>query len=138
MKRFFCLLCIFVLIPLFAFADRVALSEHYALFISGDAGMAGKGSLFEFDSFSADLYILDDGEKGYFCTSKCFSGLFITSGMVSVTLTDQDGVLYIVDNNGNYYTAIRDENGADLWIDIEGYTFRMRPVQDLSYFEDVK
>ena len=138
MKRFVCLLFVFVFIPLFAFADRVALSNHYALFISGGAGTAGKGSLFDFDSLSVDLYLLEDDEKGYICTSKCFSGLFITSGMVSVTLADQDGVLYIVDNNGNFYTAVRDDNGTDLWIDLEGYSFRMRPVADLSYFEDVK
>lgn len=138
MKRFICLFIALAMIPMAALADRVALSEHYALFISGGAGTAGKGALFDFDSLSADLYLMEDGQTGYLCTTKCFAGVFITTGMIKITISDQAGTLYFVDDNGGFVTAVYDENGEDLWISLEGHQFRMSKVRDLAYFDDVK
>lgn len=138
MKKFFALLLVLLLLPLVSLADDpVILSEHYSVFISGSANRsAGKGALFPFDSYSADLFIAEGGSRGYLMTSKCFSGLFISSGMVSVTIAESDGVLYIADDRGNYVTATRAENGTDLWITLENCLFRMQPVPSFSVFND--
>lgn len=138
MKKLFCLFFVLILLPVFSLADQIALTDHYSLFIPKGAGRTGKdGNLFSFDSLSIDLYVSEGGESGYLCTTKCFSGLFITSGMVRVSISDQDGVLYIVDDGGNFITGCYDENGSDLWLDTEGHKFRLRRLPSFSLFEDM-
>lgn len=138
MKKLFCLLFVLIMLPLVSFADDpVIMASHYSVFISGSANRStGKGPLFPFDSYSADLFISEGGSRGYLMTAKCFSGVFICSGMVNVTIAESDGVLYIADERGNYVTATRDENGTDLWITLENCLFRMQPVPAFSVFND--
>lgn len=143
MKRLLCVLSLVVFLfpSVSAFSEEFPfyLSSHYSLFISGASNkVTAKGQLFSFDSFSADLYILEGMKKGYLCTTKCFSDIFITSGMVSVSIAESDGVLYFADENGNHITARYDENGSDLWVDMEGSTFRMVPVHEFSSYTDWK
>ena len=119
--------------------ENVRLSTHYSLFISySDNNSSGKGPLFPFDSYSADLYFVEGNKQAYLCTTKCFSGIFITSGMVNVSVAENNGLLYLADSNGNCVTAFYDENGTDLWIYLENVYFRMTPVPSFSVFNDWK
>ena len=141
MKRLLCVLFVMLLLPVVSFADdsNVYLSSHYSVFVSYSANnSSGKGPLFPFDSFSADLYFMDGNEKAYLCTTKCFSGIFITSGMIAVSVAENNGILYLADNNGYHVTAFFDENGTDLWINLENTYFRMKPVPSFSVVYDWK
>ena len=140
MKRLFCL---FLLLALAACAfpgcaESYSVDQHYTLFFDAVGTAAGMGNSFDYDSLCIDLYLMKGHETAYIIVSRCFSDLFVTSGMEKYTVSDQNGVLYFVRDNGEYFTADYDENGTDLWIYYDNTQFRMRPISSLSYFEDIR
>ena len=140
MKNLFCLLFVLVLFPVFALAEYTepcAVDQHYTLFFDAVGTATGMGNSFDYDSLCIDLYVMKDRETAYIIICKCFSGLFITSGMEKYTISDQGGALYFVRDNGEYFSAVYDENGVDLWISYDNTQFRMKPISSLSYFEDI-
>lgn len=141
MKKLICLLLLLVLLPVFSLAEYTepySVDQHYVLFFDAVGTATGKGNSFDYDSLCIDLYMMKNHETAYVIICKCFSDLFTTSGMEKYTISDKDGVLYFVRDNGEYFSAVYDENGVDLWISYDNTQFRMKPVSSLSYFEDIR
>ena len=139
MKKLFCLLLIlFMFVPsALADSDPLFISQHYSVFVDTRQETSGKGaSPFTFDSLCMDVYFVEGSDTAYISTVRTFSGLFLSSGSVKVSVVDQDGILYFVSDDGNYITGQYDENGTDLWMDLEYGTFRLRPVPSFSMFDD--
>ena len=136
------LLSLFLLLSLVSVSladlDPLYVSRHYTLFIDGRLATSGKASLFDFDSLCVDLYMLDGDQRAYLSVSKSFSGIFIASGTVAVNVVENNGTLFFASDDGNYTTGRYDENGEDIWLDLEGRTFRLRPVPTFSIYEDWK
>ncbi len=140
MKRIFCLLFVLVLLPVFSLADSAetySVDQHYVLFFDAVGTATGMGNSFDFDSLCIDLYMMKDHDTAYVIVCKCFSDLFTTSGMEKYSVSDRDGTLYFIRDNGEYFTAAYDDNGVDLWIVYDNSHFRMKPVSSISYFEDI-
>ena len=141
MKKLICLLLLLALFPSFAFADSAdsySVDQHYVLFFDAIGTATGMGNSFNYDSLCIDLYMMKGHETAYVVICRCFSDLFTTTGMEKYTVSDQNGVLYFVRDNGEFFTAVYDENGVDLWVFYDNSQFRMKPVPSLSYFEDIR
>ena len=118
--------------------DPLYVSKHYTLFIDARIATSGKARLFDFDSLCVDLYMMDGDQRAYLSVSKSFSGIFIASGTVAVNVVENNGTLFFASDDGNYTTGRYDENGEDIWLDLEGRTFRLRPVPTFSVYDDWK
>ena len=141
MKRLFALFLVLLLIPAISFSDDgdpIYISKHYSLFVDGRHSVGKDANFFDFDSLCVDLYMVEGNEKAYLSVAKSFLGIFADSGSLAVTVKEKDGILYFVSSDGNLTTGYYDENGEDLWLDVAGHTFRLRPVEPFSIYDDWK
>jgi hypothetical protein len=142
-KLFSFLLVVILLIPVFSFssaseADVNFSPSHYSLFIDGKYVPGARGNPFSFDLLFVDIYFNESPDKAYVCISKRFSGIFITSGMVSVSVAESDGVVYFAYPDGSFLTGSWDEDGESLWLNTEGTSFRLHQIPKFNYSEDWK
>ena len=141
MKRLFCffaaLLVLCSCVPSLAESFEYVTS-HYSLFIDTHSVPTANGSLFDFDLLSVDLYFLGSMSGGYISITKSFDGILISPGLQKISVADRDGILYLAYENGDYLTGSYDEDGDGIWMNIENYTFRLRPVPLFSVYDDWK
>ena len=114
------------------------MSQHYVLFFDALGTATGMGNSFEYNTLCIDIYMLNDNKTAYVMISQCVHDFFISTGTEKYSVNEVKGVLYFVRDNGEFFTAIYDENGTDLWINYHDTQMRMRPVSSLSYFEDIQ
>lgn len=131
-----CLLCSCFSFSSAAEADVNFCPSHYSLFIDGKYVPGAKGNPFSFDLLFVDVYFNESPDKAYICISKRFSGIFITSGMVSVSVAESDGVVYFAYPDGSFLTGSWDDDGGSLWLNMEGTSFRLHQIPKFDYSED--
>ena len=135
------ILAVALILPAAALADDPYIVRHYTLHIDGVRAnsSSGKGgsAVFDFDSFTADLYLTADLEHGYYMETTSASGIFLNSGMTQVRLVEVGGNLYLADGAGNNRPAKYDEAG-DLWINYGRGFYRFQLVEPFSVYSDWK
>ena len=136
MKRFLCLLFVFLFLASVSFAesDRVSVAGQYSLFINARAA-SGKGNNYDFDSYCIDLYLLEGNKSAYVNVVKCFAGIFTSSGTLPLTVTESDGTWYFVYANGTSFSGFFDDSG-DLWLNLDLGTMRLHAVPFYSPLSD--
>lgn len=137
MKKLISLLLILVLaLPALALADDpMYIDKHYSLFINSHDGqfVSGKGGrIFTFDSYTADLFLSSDQKTGYLIETTYVDGIFLNGGMSKVTLVEIGNKMALVYENGDNIEIERDENGRDLWMEMNRGFFRMRLVDPVD------
>ena len=138
MKRLIALLFVLLLFPVISCSEESPrIISHYSMTADLRSFASGKDSFsFQSDALLYDIYFTDDPCIAYVWVCECIGGTYLASGFSTVTVIDRDDCLYLVDSKGNYTTARYDENGTDLWMDLEYGTFRLRPVPSFSMFDD--
>ena len=114
--------------------------RHYSLFIDGRAPQiytAKGGKLFDFDSFTVDIYLDEEGTNGYYIDTTCTDGLFLTSGMDKIRVMDKWGQLLIIFGNGENIPIEWDEDGS-LWLQFSRGWFRLQQVTGFDVSADWK
>lgn len=123
-------------VPAISLADEpLYIDKHYSLFINSHEGLfvSGKGGrIFTFDSYTLDLYLCSDQKTGYMIETTYADGIFLNSGMAKVSLVDFRGTLRIVDDAGNNFPVVWDENGRDLWVSLDRGNFRMHLIDPID------
>ena len=137
MKKLLCLLLVSVLLPVVSLSDPRIISAHYAIFMDDESSRGPKGEkVFDYDSLCLDLFILEGGKECYLTSVRSFSGIVIT-GTTNASIAERDGLLYLADDSGNYWSAYYDENGDDIWLQYEGRYLRLHPVPVFSLYTDM-
>ena len=114
-----------------------AVTSHYSVYVNGAAGSSGTGGpLFSFNSLCIDLYLTDSETDAYLLTAVCRDHIMHSSGLVHVSVLNDDGLLYFSTVSGLYLTGHWDPNGTDLWVEFSGRSFRLRPVPAFSVYSD--
>ena len=139
MKRFFALLILFVLLPLFCFAETPSIKSHYSLCFDARLCTTGKGANpFDYEMLCLDVYFTDDETVAYFSYAEFFSGTYIASSLTPMTVARRDGFIYLTDRTGNAVRCWFDENGTDLWLTYRYHDLRLRPTASFAMYEDWK
>ena len=147
MRRFFCLLMLFLFVVSFACADAYlkvnpvdpAVTAHYSVFVNGDSAVIGKGDrIFDFNSLCIDLYLTESPDEAYLLIACCADHIMHSSGLMTVSISMDDGHVYFTNSSGLYLIGEWDENGTDLWLDYSGRSFRLHPVSGFSVYSDWK
>lgn len=115
----------------------LSIKDHYSVFVDGTTASSGKGRLFDFDSLNIDLYLTNNENYCYLCITEISDGIITTTHLIRATIETLSDRMYLSYNN-LYLVARRDENGSDIWIDYKGRSFRLRPSQPFSVYEDWK
>lgn len=145
MKRLFTIILLLVLLLPAAAAlaedEPFHISKHYSLFIDGTSGQlnAGKGGrTFDFDSYTVDLYLSEDGRTGYLIETTCDSGFFLNSGMIKVKIGTVRGTTLLVYENGDHIEVEPEEDGQAIWIHFSRGWFRLQLVPSFDMYTDWK
>ena len=137
MKKLICVLLIVFFLPAVASAERVTIKQHYSLFIDSPGAMGGREAKFGFDSLCIDLYLMSDDSSAYICISRCEDGFFLTSGIQKLSLIQKEGFLRLVEDNGQYFDIVNEEDNDSLWISYNNTQYRLIPVQTFSALNDM-
>ena len=142
MKRLITIILILAMIvPAAAVADAVYIARHYAIHIDATAPSLMTptgGRLFDYDSFTMDLYLANDLENGYMFQTQYASGIFLNSGMIQCKIATIQDKKYLVNGSGDNYPIMDDDETGDLWIDFGRGFFRMHLVDTFSAGTDWK
>ena len=139
MKRFVCCLLVLLSFLFLASADSKPIEAQYSFFVDRPGTYGAKGSkIIDYDSLCVELYVIEGFESGYLSTIRSFSGIVVSSGMVSVSIAERDGLLYFADDNGNYLTGYRDEETEDIWLNFETYEVRLRRLEPARMYTDFR
>ena len=141
MKKLTALLLILALaMPAAALAEDLYIVKHYTLHINAVLANASTGKsdtrLFDYDSFTADIYLTSDPGHGYYFETKCVAGIFVNSGMIPVRFVDIGNGMRMADGGGNSWPFKYDEEADEVWIDYGRGYFRFQPVDVFSIYED--
>ena len=121
--------------------ETFSIVRHYTLNINGNSGqlVSGKGGkVFDFDSFTVDLYLDEEGKNGYYIETSCVDGIFLTSGMDKIRILDSMGKLRIVFGSGENIPVEWDEDNQSVWIQFSRGWFRLQLVPSFDMYTDWK
>jgi len=115
--------------------------KHYTLNINGNSGqlVAGKGGkVFEFDSFTVDLYLDAEGKNGYYMETTCMDGLFLSNGTYSCRVADtMHGPRLVLSSGENLAIEFDDENDS-VWLQFARGWFRLQLAPSFDMYSDWK
>lgn len=140
MKRFFTLLLILALVlPAAAYsAEREMLLAQYVLFIDGEFYNSFLNADFGYDTLVFDVYFFSNFKGCYIHKQEWKDGLRKDYGVVKTTyVKDNDGFILVYED-GSYTLGKWDENGDDMWLDLNGGWFRLVPVHSFDIQKDWK
>lgn len=139
MKKFFVLFLVLLFVPLFSYSEEAPqIVSHYSMSADFRSFSVGKGgSQFDSDALLIDLYFTDSN-VAYLWSCVCIGGTYLASGFNERTVVERDGIIYLANPSGSFYTAWYDENGTDLWLSYDNRSYRLHPVPAFSFYEDWK
>ena len=125
------ILILALLLPAAALAEDLCIARHYAIHIDGTSPALktqNGGRLFDYDSFTMDLFLTNDLVNGYMFQTKYISGVFLNSGMIQCKIATVQDQKYLVNGSGDNFPIMEDDESDDLWINFGRGYFRMHLV----------
>lgn len=135
------ILILALLLPAASLADDLCIARHYTIHIDGTspALRTQYGSrLFDYDSFTMDLFLTNDLVNGYMFQTQYTSGIFLNSGMIQCKIATVMDQKYLVNGSGDNFPIMEDDESDDLWINFGRGYFRMHLVDIFNSGTDWK
>lgn len=137
MNRFFCIVLVLVLLPLFALADPGVVLCYRMVFYSASYNERTPGA-FDFDSMSVDVYLMDDFTTAYYMKTTWTDGSVDTTGFVRCALSDgPDSKHTLTFPNGEKMYFYYDDDG-EFWLEMQEGAVHMYPCEYFDLMKDLK
>lgn len=120
------------------FAEREMLLAQYVLYIDGNFYNSFFNAGFDYDTLVFNVYFLSDFSGCYIHKQEWENGWRKDYSVVKTSyIKDGDG-FKLVYEDGSFHSGKWDENGDDMWLDLNGGWFRLVPVHSFDIQKDFK